>query len=357
MAGNDPAMQRRILGRFLPVAMILAAVIVDLLTPPAVGVMPILTTAAVGFAALHSWRVTLIYGLAAILTAFLLFEFHGPGLNLITTIDLISCAILALTVASVRHVMVSQQRSLQVAQNFAESLVCSVQPAPPTCVGELQIAARYIAATSETPLGGDFYSIVNTPFGVRFTIGDVRGKGIEAATEVVHLLGSFRAVAEEGEITEVIDRTERAFKSNRIHNEGEGDALECFATAIFGEIDTRNWHIRMVHRGHISPLLIIGGRVHAVEAQEPGLPLGLGDFQLGEPEVWNSAFPSGSTFVALTDGVTEARDSCGVFYDPIEHLKNELSSGPEDLLDDLLKDISKNHKIEDDIAVIAMHRP
>ncbi|MGW8951941.1 PP2C family protein-serine/threonine phosphatase [Streptomyces sp. NPDC055709] len=317
--------------------------------------MPILTTAAVGFAALRSWKETSIYGAIATITAILLYMFHGPGLTLAANVDIISCVIMMMLVAFMRIVMLRQCKSLQNARNFAERLVGSVQPPPPSRIGPLEIAARYVAATSDTPLGGDFYSITNTPFGVRFIIGDVQGKGIGAAAQVVNLLGSFRAAAENRDILEVVSQTERVFKRNKTSSESNG--LESFATAIIGEVDIHEWRIRIVHRGHISPMLILGGGVEVMDAQEPGLPIGLGEFHLAEPEVYVAQFPPGSTFVALTDGITEARDPSGVFYDPVKNLPEITSSSPGDLLDYLLADVSRNHNVTDDIAIIAMHRP
>ena len=44
-------------------------------------------------------------------------------------------------------------------------------------VGSLAVAGRYISATAAADIGGDLYEALDTPYGVRIIIGDVRGQG------------------------------------------------------------------------------------------------------------------------------------------------------------------------------------
>ena len=46
--------------------------------------------------------------------------------------------------------------------------------------GAVQIAVRYISATSRATVGGDLYEVVAAADATRFIIGDVQGKGLEA---------------------------------------------------------------------------------------------------------------------------------------------------------------------------------
>ena len=60
-------------------------------------------------------------------------------------------------------------------------------------VGTLAVAGRYISATAAADIGGDLYEALDTPYGVRMIIGDVRGKGLDAVRLASIVLGSLPA--------------------------------------------------------------------------------------------------------------------------------------------------------------------
>ena len=62
-------------------------------------------------------------------------------------------------------------------------------------VGPLAVAGRYISASAAADIGGDLYEALDTPYGVRMIIGDVRGKGLDAVRLASIVLGSYRHVA------------------------------------------------------------------------------------------------------------------------------------------------------------------
>ncbi|MFG2841555.1 serine/threonine-protein phosphatase, partial [Kitasatospora sp. NPDC048296] len=72
----------------------------------------------------------------------------------------------------------------------------AVLPEPPRNIGPLTVAAGYTAAQAEARIGGDFFAVQETPFGVRMIIGDVRGKGLAAVAAVSIAIGAFRQEAE-----------------------------------------------------------------------------------------------------------------------------------------------------------------
>ena len=55
------------------------------------------------------------------------------------------------------------------------------------------VAGRYISATAAADIGGDLYEALDTPYGVRMIIGDVRGKGLDAVRLASIVLGSLPA--------------------------------------------------------------------------------------------------------------------------------------------------------------------
>ena len=63
----------------------------------------------------------------------------------------------------------------------------------PSVVGPAEVAVRYVSATAGARVGGDFYEVLPFAGGVRFIVGDVRGKGIGAVRLASVLVGAFRA--------------------------------------------------------------------------------------------------------------------------------------------------------------------
>ncbi len=63
-------------------------------------------------------------------------------------------------------------------------------------VDGLDLAARYNAGSTGLVIGGDWYDVVVRPDGlVHLTVGDVAGRGIEAATLMGQIRNAFRAYA------------------------------------------------------------------------------------------------------------------------------------------------------------------
>ncbi len=64
----------------------------------------------------------------------------------------------------------------------------------------------------------------------------------------------------------------------------------------------------------------------------------------------------GSTLLFTTDGVTEARDRTGAFYNRVERLIGRRFASPGELVDTLLRDVARHAegKRQDGIAVFAV---
>lgn len=72
----------------------------------------------------------------------------------------------------------------------------------------------------------------------------------------------------------------------------------------------------------------------------PALPLGLGELGERPDQVEEWDFPPGTTLLLCADGVTEARDARGVFYQPQERLGGRQFKSPDTLLDRLTADVA-----------------
>ncbi|MZD07951.1 SpoIIE family protein phosphatase [Streptomyces sp. SID5785] len=270
---------------------------------------------------------------------------------------LVGCIAVAL------HVVVAWHgRRLATARGISEAVQLAVLPRPPGRVGPFRIAARYEAAEADALIGGDLYVVQETPFGVRMLVGDVRGKGTQAVRAVAHTIGVFREAAEQQvHLTAVAGRLDHAVRRGARLAEGPA-ATEGFVTAVLVELDAGQGLVRVVNCGHPGPLLLTPGpprRVEVVEPRTASLPLGMGDLggdPSGPPEAVEVPFPPGATLLAFTDGLNEARDRDGTFFDPVAALRNHSFSSPDDLLDTLLDAVYRhtNGRQADDLALLAV---
>ncbi|MER8185391.1 PP2C family protein-serine/threonine phosphatase [Kitasatospora sp. NPDC094015] len=180
------------------------------------------------------------------------------------------------------------------------------QPGPR--VGPLRLAVRYVSAADAARIGGDLYSVLDTPNGTRVLVGDVRGKGLGAVQTAAVVLGAFREAAyDERELRRVAARIEASVE--RHVPDGE------FTTALFAEFADPDL-VELLHFGHVPPIQVTrDGRVTVLEASDPWVPLGLGSLAVGEPTSMRVPFGADDVLVLCTDGVVEARHRrTGEFY-------------------------------------------
>lgn len=280
----------------------------------------------------------------------------GEIVPIIETLTVATTAVLALVINGVVRRGSEQLASARI---IAETAMRAVLPVPADRVGGLHVAARYEAAQADEYVGGDLFAVADTPHGVRLVLGDVRGKGLDAVEAVAVIIGAFREAAEQEETLEgVADRLERALVRDAARRGGL-DPVEGFVTAVLAEIPQGSATLRIVNRGHPEPLLLhAGGALDVLRPGTPALPLGMA---LGawpdQADEWD--FPPGATLLTYTDGLSEARDSAGVFYDPAERLRGRIFPGPDELLSALTDDVrlhTGGHST-DDLALLAVARP
>lgn len=356
MAGLDVWQRLGKWRRLLPAVLLLAAVVIDFATPPAVSAAALYAAAILTSAALLSLKGTVITGVAAFLLDLAMFGYFGFHRTATEFSELSMVATVAVIAIFLNRLLYHLHTQLRSARDIAAAVQRAVLRDPPEASGPLRFAARYQAAQTDAQIGGDLYAVVETPFGVRCVIGDVRGKGLKAVRAVAGSIGTFREAAlQEPSLTALVERLERAV-ALEIQQYGGATELEGFITCVVAEFPRHGNEVRMINRGHPAPMLVLPDAVRYVEPSRPALPLGLTALATGPERVDTVTFPQGATLLLYTDGLTEARNSKGDFYDPLARFSRLCHARPEALLDALLADVHKHtggHRT-DDLALLAI---
>jgi serine phosphatase RsbU (regulator of sigma subunit) len=346
--------------RCLPPLLLIVGACYDYFTPQDFTAAPFFTAAPLVAAPLYSRRGTVLTGLASVVVGLMV----HIRLGIVFRMDAVTEAATVVTVAVLAvliNLLVRRGREqLASAREIAEAAQRAVLPEPAERIGGFAIAARYEAAQEGAFIGGDLYAVQDTPHGVRLVVGDVRGKGMGAVAAVAVVIGAFREAAEQETTLEAVaQRLERALAREGTRRDGL-DAFEGFTTAVLAELPHGDGVVRIVDRGHPPPLLLHeDGTVGTLLVKEPALPLGMGELGVWPDRVEEFAFPGGATLLVYTDGLSEARDACGVFYDPGERLAGRTFRSPEALLDILAKEVRRHSGgwMTDDMAMIAVRHP
>jgi sigma-B regulation protein RsbU (phosphoserine phosphatase) len=199
----------------------------------------------------------------------------------------------------------------------AETLQASLLPGRlPTNVPGLEFAAAYIGATQSQEISGDFYDVFRTPEGWAIAVGDVCGKGQEAAAVTAAARHAIRALTHvKGSPVDVLAAANDVLVA--------GDYGERFVTAklAFLQQSGRGVQVRLGSAGHPGPAIVrADGRVELIEGD--GLPLGL--FGDAHPDQVELELSDGDLLFFYTDGVTEARSADQDFFE--DHLADSLAA-------------------------------
>lgn len=358
-AAGDGAARR--VARLLPVLLILLGLAFDLLTPPSFTGAPFFTAAPLIAAPLFAFLATALTGIGASLAVVALHFYNGTSGKAESVTELVTVVTVSGLALLINQVVRRSVERLASARGIAEVAQRAVLPTPAERIGGLYVSASYDAAQADASIGGDLYAVQDTPYGVRLAVGDVRGKGLGAVEAVAVVLGAFREAAEtEPTLEGLAQRLERALAREGTRRDSL-DAVEGFTTCVLGEVPPGAEVLRLINRGHPEPLLLhADGALVVLAPVEPALPLGLGDLAKGLVDrvgVW--PFPEGSTLLLYTDGLSEARDRDGVFYDPAARLRGRVFPGPDELLDALGSDVRRHTGggAADDMALLALGRP
>jgi serine phosphatase RsbU (regulator of sigma subunit) len=198
----------------------------------------------------------------------------------------------------------------------AEALQASLMPANLPAVPWLEFAAAYIGATQWQEISGDFYDVFPSADGWAIAIGDVCGKGQDAAAMTAAARHSIRALSHVHDApADVLTAANQVLLA--------GDYGERFVTASLAFLRQRGRRVqvRLAGCGHPGPAVVrADGRVEILDVD--GMPLGLfGDSEASKTEL---ELRQGDLLFFYTDGVTDARSADLGFFE--DRLADELAS-------------------------------
>ncbi|MFC4109587.1 PP2C family protein-serine/threonine phosphatase [Micromonospora zhanjiangensis] len=293
-------------------------------------------------AAFANWRVVLGVGSASTLVG-AGFALAGQMISVATVVNLTGIVLatgIAARVAAIRQGQAERIAELSRLASVAQQAV--LRPLGPQ-VGTLAVAGHYISSTAAADIGGDLYEAVDTPYGVRMLIGDVRGKGLDAVRLASIVLGSYRHVAyERADLRAIVADLDRAVARS------VGD--EDFVTAAL--VEERGGTLTIVNCGHPAPLLLRRGEVITLEPPATAPPLGF--MPVVQPRV--ERLEPGDRLLLFTDGLGEARRD-GEFFPIADRAWRLLGHGTvADGLASLETALVEwvHGRLDDDIALVLM---
>lgn len=210
-----------------------------------------------------------------------------------------------------------------------------------------EVETRYRPAEQSLEVGGDWYDAFLLPDKQTLTlsVGDVVGKGIEAATAMGQLRSGLRALAGTGVGPgAVLDQLDTF--ADRVPGAGS-------ATVTYAEVDLSTGLLRYASAGHLPPLLV--GADGGAEHLWGGRSLPLASFPVGTSRSEACAqIDDGGRLVLYTDGLIERRDrGIDEGLDALAIAVQELAAKPLDAMtDELLTRLLADEAARDDVCLL-----
>jgi PAS domain S-box-containing protein len=230
-------------------------------------------------------------------------------------------------------------------QRVADSFQRAALPKSLPRIDGLVLDALYAAASDELSVGGDWYDAFPLPDGrLAITVGDVAGKGLDAAVLMATVRQSIRVAALQGlEPSAILAAAEAAL---------DLEYNDRLVTAFVALVDPRTWTVAYASAGH-PPALVRRPDGTLLSLEGAGLPLGA-PVDAARKTRQLIGIPPGSLLVLYTDGLVEstrdviegeARLRAALTHDAVLH-----SNSPAKLIHDLV--IAE--RALDDVAILTL---
>jgi serine phosphatase RsbU (regulator of sigma subunit) len=235
--------------------------------------------------------------------------------------------------------------------SIADMLQASLLPRELPALHGVELASAYVTATRGPEVGGDFYEGFESPGGWSVVLGDVCGKGEEAAVvtaaarHAIRLLGHWNAEP---------DKVLRHVNQWLITQPESGR----FVTAVLaaGVRVGRTFQLSVATAGH-PPAIVVKADGVLRTGLGGGLPLGL--FDDAEPDVEIFDLEPGDTLLLYSDGVLDATSPDGDDFGS-ERLADTLASFATAEIADMVSGVEaavlafSGGDLRDDVSMLAV---
>ena len=225
---------------------------------------------------------------------------------------------------------------------IADQLQRSLLPRLTVDLEHLEVATYYRAGVEGTQVGGDWYDVIELGAGrTALVVGDVMGRGVQAAAVMGQLRAAIRAYARldlpPADLLEFLDGIVRELGENQI------------VTCLYAVFDPADRTLRLANAGHLPPILVGPDRESHILWGNGDPPLGAGPFTLTPQDI---ELEADSMAVLYTDGLVERRgEDLELGIHTLARLTSEVETSttgmPETLVQALLPDGP-----DDDVAVL-----
>jgi sigma-B regulation protein RsbU (phosphoserine phosphatase) len=227
------------------------------------------------------------------------------------------------------------QQELSIAASMQQGLMAVTIPEVPFA----KLRGRNLSCKE---IGGDFFDAVNTEDGLAVVLADVSGKGVSAALLASTLQGMvYSHLIARMPLPEIVAAVNRFFTTKHLG--------EKYATVIIARL-SREGVLEYVNCGHIPPLLVSDH--HVARPEHGNLPVGLLKDATYESDRCN--LKAGDRVILVTDGVTEAENARGDFF---ENERLEEVAGKSSSLEDIFAAVAKfcgGTPLGDDCTVVEL---
>jgi serine phosphatase RsbU (regulator of sigma subunit) len=243
------------------------------------------------------------------------------------------------------HLSREEERSRRT-HEIAEALQRSLLPERIPQIPGLALAARYVPATVDMEVGGDWYDVIQIRDGlIGLAIGDVAGHGPQAAATMGQVRMALRAY--------VVQDPSPVSVMSGVHQLISHLPVDEMVTLIYLVFEPATGRLRFTNAGHPPPLAFGGGESRYLEG-EVSPPLGVTavpSFTETSLDLW-----AGATLLLYTDGLVERRDeSLQVGLDRLLDVAAGHEGADVDALcDRILAALIESDHVADDIALVVM---
>jgi serine phosphatase RsbU (regulator of sigma subunit) len=255
------------------------------------------------------------------------------------------------SIAASAALAIENARLYQTERHIADTLQRALLSLPDRVEG-LAFAHAYRSASEAAFVGGDFYDLFEIERDlVGVLIGDVAGKGLDAAVLTQLLKNTVRAHALEkgGSPATILRLTNDIFF--------QVTSPDMFATAFFGVLDRSTGRLVYTNAGHTDAIIMrANGELVELPAESPLL----GAFARRTFIQSEVDLKSNDLLLLYTDGVTEAR-SGSLLYGEERLMRNLARAGsrsPGSLVRAVVDDVLRftAGRLSDDLAILVVQR-